>query len=286
MEREQLLPWIESAFDEDIGSGDHSALACIPASARGWAELEVREPGIIAGVELAQWIAHYWDEQLVFEVHRGDGEPVQAGDVVFAISGSSRSLLSTERIMLNAMQRMSAIATQTQQFVQALEGTGTRVLDTRKTTPGLRAIEKWAVRLGGGMNHRMGLYDLIMLKDNHIDFAGGLEQALRKTREYLDREQLDLKIEVETRNLNELRHAMKLGGFDRVMLDNFSLEDTRTAVEEIAGAVETESSGGIGLHNARDYAECGVTFISVGALTHTVRNLDLSLKARHGEMAS
>jgi len=286
MEREQLLPWIKSAFDEDIGSGDHSALACIPASARGWAELEVREPGIIAGVELAQWIAHYWDEQLVFEVHRRDGEPVQAGDAVFAISGSSRSLLSTERIMLNAMQRMSAIATQTQQFVQALEGTGTRVLDTRKTTPGLRVIEKWAVRLGGGTNHRMGLYDLIMLKDNHIDFAGGLEQALRKTREYLDREQLDLKIEVETRNLNELRNAMELGGFDRVMLDNFSLEDTRTAVEEIAGAVETESSGGIGLHNARDYAECGVTFISVGALTHTVRNLDLSLKARHGEMAS
>lgn len=281
MMRELLTSWIKSAFDEDIGSGDHSAQACIPENARGHAALEVREAGVIAGLELAEWIGTYWDPNLKFKFFAKDGDYVEPGSHVMEISGSSRSLLSTERIILNAMQRMSAIATHTRKFVDELEGTGTRVLDTRKTTPGLRHIEKWAVRIGGGENHRMGLYDMIMLKDNHIDFAGGMEPALKLTHEYLRSRELSIPIEVETRNLEEMRRALSIGGFQRIMLDNFSLEDTRTAVKEIGGRYETESSGSIGLHNVRLYAECGVTYISVGALTHTVKNLDLSLKARH-----
>jgi nicotinate-nucleotide pyrophosphorylase (carboxylating) len=266
-------------FAEDIGDGDHSTLSCIPETARGKSKLIIKEEGVLAGVDIARRIFSAFDPELKMEVFIQDGARVKPGDVVFITEGKIRSLLQTERLMLNIMQRMSGIATRTRTYVQRLEGTKTRVLDTRKTTPGLRYLEKEAVRIGGGTNHRFGLYDMIMLKDNHVDFAGGISKAILQTRSYLDSNNKDLKIEIEVRNFDELSQVLETGGVNRIMLDNFSVENTRRAVEIIAGRYETESSGGITLDNLLDYAQCGVDFISVGALTHSVKSLDMSFKA-------
>jgi len=270
---------IANAIREDVGDGDHSSLACIPEDAIGKAKLLVKDEGIIAGVDFAKQIFDYVDNGLEVDVKIHDGETVKYGDIVFYVSGSSQSILKAERLVLNAMQRMSAIATKTNNFVKLLEGTKTKILDTRKTTPGIRALEKWAVKIGGGENHRFALYDMIMLKDNHIDFAGGITKAIDKTKEYLTRNDLDLKIIVEARNMNEIREILKSDGIYRILIDNFNYEDTRKAVDLINGKCLTESSGGITLETARSYAECGVDYISSGALTHSVYNLDLSLKA-------
>ena len=270
---------IENAIREDVGDGDHSSLACIPANAIGKAKLLVKDQGIIAGVDFAKMIFQYVDQSLKIETFINDGTPVKYGDVVFHVSGSSQSILKAERLVLNSMQRMSAIATKTKSFVDLLEGTITKVLDTRKTTPGIRAIEKWAVKIGGGENHRFALYDMIMLKDNHIDFAGGIPQAIQKTKEYLKATNRDLKIIVEARNLDEVTQILTAGGVYRILLDNFNYETTKDAVKLIGDQCFTESSGNINEKTIRNYAECGVNYISSGALTHSIYNLDLSLKA-------
>ena len=266
-------------FAEDIGDGDHSTLSCIPSSALGKSQLIVKEQGVLAGVEVARKVFNYFDPELEMTVFITDGTPVKVGDVAFAVEGRIQSLLQTERLMLNLMQRMSGVATRTNMYVKALEGTKTRVLDTRKTTPGLRLLEKEAVKIGGGVNHRIGLYDMIMLKDNHVDFAGGIDKAIARAQAYLIEKGKELKIEIEVRNFDELAQVMAVGGVQRIMLDNFSVENTRKAVEIIAGKFETESSGGITFETLRAYAECGVDYISVGALTHSVKSLDLSFKA-------
>ncbi len=270
---------IENAIREDVGDGDHSSLACIPKSAKGKAKLLVKEDGIIAGVDFAMQVFAHVDGNLELEIEIGDGSPVKHGDIAFYVSGSSLSILKAERLVLNAMQRMSAIATKTNSFVKLLEGTGTQILDTRKTTPGIRAIEKWAVKIGGGENHRFALYDMIMLKDNHIDFAGGITKAIQKTKEYLKDNDRDLKIIVEARNFDEIKEILRSDGVYRIIIDNFNYEDTRKAVELIGDTCLTESSGGIDETTIRKYAECGVDYISSGALTHSVYNMDLSLKA-------
>lgn len=270
---------IENAIREDFGPGDYSSLACIPEDAVGRAKLLVKDQGIIAGVEFAQRVFEYVDKDLTVDIVRKDGEQVKYGDIVFYVNGSSQSILRSERIVLNAMQRMSAIATKTKSFVDQLDGTGTKILDTRKTTPGIRALEKWAVKIGGGENHRFALYDMIMLKDNHIDFAGGITKAIKKTKKFLKENNLDLKIIVEARNLQEIEEILKNSGVYRILIDNFNYDDTKKAVEMIGDQSLTESSGGINENTIRDYALCGVDFISSGSLTHSVHNMDLSLKA-------
>ena len=270
---------IKLAFAEDIGDGDHTTLCCIPENAMGKSKLLIKEEGILAGVEMAQRIFKDFDPNLKMEIFIKDGTAVKPGDIAFTVEGKVRSLLQTERLMLNVMQRMSGIATVTNKYVKRLEGLHTRILDTRKTTPGLRMIEKAAVKIGGGVNHRIGLFDMILLKDNHIDFAGGIEKAITRAKEYLKEKGKDLKIEIEVRNMDELEEVMRIGGIDRIMLDNFTPELTRKAVKRIGGKYETESSGGITFDAIRDYAECGVDFISVGALTHSVKGLDMSFKA-------
>jgi nicotinate-nucleotide pyrophosphorylase (carboxylating) len=266
-------------FAEDIGDGDHTTLSCIPADAPGKSQLIVKDNGVIAGVEVARKIFHAFDPDLKMTVFINDGAEVKKGDIAFVVEGRIQSLLQTERLMLNIMQRMSGIATLTRQYVKMLEGTKTRVLDTRKTTPGLRLLEKEAVKIGGGVNHRIGLYDMILLKDNHVVFAGGIDKAILRAKDYCKQKGKDLKIEIEVRNFDELNQVLTVGGVDRIMLDNFTPENTRKAVELIAGKYETESSGGITFETLRDYAECGVDYISVGALTHSVKSLDLSFKA-------
>ena len=270
---------IRLAFAEDVGGGDHSTLCCIPENALGKSRLIIKEDGVLAGVEMAKLIFGYVDHYLKMTVFIQDGSDVKKGDIAFTVEGSIRSLLQAERVMLNVMQRMSGVATTTRRYVEALKGTKTHVLDTRKTTPGMRMMEKMAVKLGGGMNHRIGLFDMILLKDNHVDFAGGIEKAIHCAQNYLKEKELNLKIEIEVRNFDELQQVIDCGGVDRVMLDNFTVADTKKAVEMIAGRFETESSGGITLDTIRSYAECGVDFISVGALTHSVKSLDMSFKA-------
>ena len=270
---------IELAFAEDIGDGDHTTLCCIPDDAMGKSHLLIKENGILAGVEMAKKVFAKFDPTLTVEVLINDGTPVKVGDIAMIVSGKTRSLLQTERLMLNIMQRMSGIATMTNKYVKLLEGTKTHVLDTRKTTPGLRMLEKQAVKIGGGMNHRIGLFDMILLKDNHVDFAGGIENAIDRCHAYLKEKGLDLKIEIEVRNFDELQRVLNHGGVDRIMFDNFSVPDTKKAVDLVAGRMETESSGGITFDTIRGYAEQGVDFISVGALTHSVKGLDMSFKA-------
>lgn len=270
---------IKLAFAEDIGDGDHTTLCSIPATAMGKSRLIIKEDGVLAGVEMAQRIFHYFDPELKVSVFIQDGTEVKKGDIALTVEGKVQSLLQTERLMLNVMQRMSGIATTTRRYVKELEGTKTRVLDTRKTTPGMRMLEKEAVKIGGGVNHRIGLFDMILLKDNHVDFAGGIEKAITGAHNYLKEKGKNLKIEIEVRNFDELEQAMRVGGIDRIMLDNFSIADTREAVRRINGRFETESSGGITFDTLRAYAECGVDYISVGALTHSVKSLDMSLKA-------
>ncbi len=270
---------IESALLEDIGDGDHSSLACVPEDANGKATLLVKDDGILAGVDLAIRIFKKYDPSLTIDVQIIDGTPVKKGDIAFTIFGSSRSILATERLVLNFMQRMSGIATQTNKIVSLLEGTNTRLLDTRKTTPCIRYMEKWAVRIGGGENHRFALYDMIMLKDNHIDYAGGIKPAIERTQAYLKESGKNLKVEIEVRDFNELNQVLEIGGVDRIMLDNFSVEQLEEALKLIPSHYETEASGGITIETIRDYAETGVDFISVGALTHSFKSLDLSLKA-------
>ncbi len=270
---------IDLSFAEDIGDGDHTTLCCIPEDAMGKSHLLIKEDGILAGVEVAKKVFHRFDPTMKVEVLINDGAKVKKGDIAMIVTGKVRSLLQTERLMLNIMQRMSGIATMTNKYVERLKGTKTHVLDTRKTTPGMRMLEKQAVKIGGGVNHRIGLFDMILLKDNHVDFAGGISNAINRCHEYLKAKGLDLKIEIEVRNFDELRQVMECGGVDRIMLDNFSTADTKKAVDIIAGKYETESSGGITFDTIRDYAECGVDFISVGALTHSVKGLDMSFKA-------
>lgn len=270
---------IELAFAEDIGDGDHTTLCCIPEDAMGKSHLLIKEDGILAGVELAKKVFAKFDPTMQVEVLINDGAHVKVGDIAMVVTGKVRSLLQTERLMLNIMQRMSGIATMTNKYVELLKGTKTRVLDTRKTTPGLRMLEKQAVKIGGGTNHRIGLFDMILLKDNHIDFAGGIANAIDRCHNYLKEKNLDLKIEIEVRNFDELQHVLDKGGVNRIMLDNFSVADTKKAVDIIAGRYETESSGGITFDTIRGYAEQGVDFISVGALTHSVKGLDMSFKA-------
>lgn len=270
---------IDLAFAEDIGDGDHTTLCCIPEDAMGKSHLLIKEDGILAGVEVAKRVFAKFDPTMQVEVLINDGTPVKKDDIAMVVTAKVRSLLQTERLMLNIMQRMSGIATMTNKYVERLKGTKTHVLDTRKTTPGLRMLEKQAVKIGGGMNHRIGLFDMILLKDNHIDFCGGITNAITRCHEYLKEKGLDLKIEIEVRNFDELAEAMNCGGINRIMLDNFSVADTKKAVDIVGGKFETESSGGITFDTIRDYAECGVDFISVGALTHSVKGLDMSFKA-------
>lgn len=270
---------IQNALREDVGDGDHSSLACIPDSAQGKAKLLVKDTGIIAGVAFAKMIFKYVDPNLKLETYINDGEEVTNGDVVFVVSGSSQSILKAERLVLNSMQRMSAIATKTKSYVDLLKGTQTKILDTRKTTPGFRACEKWAVKIGGGENHRFALYDMIMLKDNHNDFAGGITKAIEKIKEYLKQNNKDLKIIVEARNIDEVKEILSNDGIHRILLDNFNFDDTKLAVALIGNKCQSESSGNINEDTIRGYAECGVNYISSGALTHSVYNMDLSLKA-------
>lgn len=270
---------IELAFAEDIGDGDHTTLCCIPEDAMGKSHLLIKEDGILAGVEMAKKVFAKFDPTMQVEVLINDGAHVKVGDIAMVVTGKVRSLLQTERLMLNIMQRMSGIATMTNKYVELLKGTKTRVLDTRKTTPGLRMLEKQAVKIGGGTNHRIGLFDMILLKDNHIDFVGGIANAIDRCHNYLKEKNLDLKIEIEVRNFDELQQVLDKGGVNRIMLDNFSVADTKKAVDIIAGRYETESSGGITFDTIRGYAEQGVDFISVGALTHSVKGLDMSFKA-------
>jgi nicotinate-nucleotide pyrophosphorylase (carboxylating) len=279
MENEILREFILKSLAEDLGDGDHSSLACIPATATGKAKLLIKEKGLLAGIRVARELFSTIDKDLNFDAVSEDGRAVVAGDIAFYISGRQQSILKSERLVLNIMQRMSGIATSTHEYVCQLEGLKTRILDTRKTTPGLRFLEKEAVRIGGGLNHRMGLFDMIMLKDNHIDYAGGIEKAIIKTREYLKNNNMDLKVEIEARSLEDVKTILSVGGVDRIMLDNFSIKETLAAVKTISGRYETESSGGITISTIRSYAECGVDFISVGALTHHIKSLDMSLKA-------
>lgn len=270
---------IDLAFAEDIGDGDHTTLCCIPEDAMGKSHLLIKEDGVLAGVEVAKRVFARFDPELKVDVLINDGAEVKKGDIAMVVSGRIRSLLQTERLMLNIMQRMSGIATMTHKYVECLKGTHTHVLDTRKTTPGMRMLEKQAVKIGGGVNHRIGLFDMILLKDNHVDFAGGIRKAIERCHKYLNEKSLSLKIEIEVRNFDEIRQVLDCGGVDRIMLDNFSVEDTKKAVEMIGGKYETESSGGITFETIRQYAECGVDYISVGALTHSVKGLDMSFKA-------
>lgn len=279
MENSILREFILKSIGEDLGDGDHSSLACIPWEAKGKAKLLIKEEGILAGVSVAKETFSAIDNDLSCEIFIEDGNRVNPGDIGFLVSGRQQSILKSERLVLNIMQRMSGIATSTNQYVTRISGLKAKILDTRKTTPGLRFLEKEAVRIGGGMNHRMGLFDMIMLKDNHIVFAGGIEKAIEKTREYLKKSSRKLKIEIEVRNLDDVMRILANGGVNRIMLDNFNLEDTKEAVRLIAGRYEIESSGGITLETVRSYAECGVDFISVGALTHHIKSLDMSLKA-------
>jgi nicotinate-nucleotide pyrophosphorylase (carboxylating) len=275
----ELALIIQNGIREDIGSGDYSSLACIPASATGKAKLLVKDEGVIAGVAFAKMIFNYVDPHLQIDTFIEDGTHVKHGDVVFYVTGSSQSILKAERLVLNSMQRMSAIATKTKAYVDLLGGTNAKILDTRKTTPGFRAAEKWAVKIGGGENHRFALYDMIMLKDNHIDFAGGITLAIAKTKQFLKDNQLDLKIIVEARNLDEINEILKSDGVYRILIDNFNFEDTKKAVALIGNKCLTESSGNINEKTIREYAQCGVNYISSGALTHSIYNMDLSLKA-------
>lgn len=279
MENRILREFILRSLAEDLGDGDHSSLACIPSETKGKAKLLIKEKGILAGIRVAVELFSIIDDELKPEMILEDGSNVVPGDIAFYISGRQQSILKSERLVLNIMQRMSGIATNTHEYATRLKGLKTKILDTRKTTPGFRFLEKEAVRIGGGLNHRMGLYDMILLKDNHIDYAGGISNAIHKTRTYLKRNNLNLKVEIEARSLEEVRTILAVGGVDRIMLDNFSVEDTSIAVKEISGRFETESSGGIDLSTIRTYAECGVDFISVGALTHHIKSLDMSLKA-------
>jgi nicotinate-nucleotide pyrophosphorylase (carboxylating) len=279
MSDNELRALIRHALDEDTGEGDHSSLACIPASAKGRARLLIKESGIIAGLRAAREVFHITDPSLKIEILLKDGEHISFGDIALTAEGNMHSLLRSERLVLNIMQRMSGIATATSLYVEKVMGTKARITDTRKTTPGMRFLEKEAVRIGGGINHRMGLYDMIMLKDNHTDFAGGITTAITRTKEYLKKNNLSLKIEVESRNLKEVKEILSASGVNRIMLDNFSIPMTVEAVKLIGNAAETESSGGINLENVRDYALCGVDYISIGALTHHINSLDMSLKA-------
>lgn len=278
--REELIDeLLELSFAEDIGDGDHTTLCCIPADAIGKQRLIIKEDGVIAGVEIAKMVFHKFDPELKVDVFINDGAQVKKGDIAFEVTGKVQSLLQTERLMLNIMQRMSGIATTTHKYMEQLKGLKTKVLDTRKTTPGMRILEKEAVKIGGGYNHRIGLFDMILLKDNHVDFAGGIVNAITKARKYLAEKGKEMKIEIEVRNLDELQQVLNTGGVDRIMLDNFSPELTKKAVELIGGRFETESSGGITFDTLRAYGECGVDYISVGALTHSVKGLDMSFKA-------
>lgn len=274
-----LNRFVDIAIEEDRGDGDHSSLACISFGEKGRAQLIAKEPGVIAGSEIAAFVFKKLDPETRFDCLINDGAKVNQGDIIFKVESAIHDLLVAERLVLNIMQRMSGIATETNKYVQRLDGLKTRVLDTRKTAPGMRMLDKMAVRIGGGVNHRFGLYDMIMLKDNHIDFAGGLRPAIEKARQYIQQKGLNIKIEVEARDIDELKEILEIGNIDRIMLDNFSFDHTREAVKMIAGKYETESSGMINLETARRYAECGVDFISVGSLTHRVKSLDLSLKA-------
>jgi nicotinate-nucleotide pyrophosphorylase len=274
-----LREFILNSLAEDLGDGDHTSLACIPSETTGKAKLLIKEKGVLAGIRIAEELFSAIDKDLKLDLILKDGTNVVPGDIAFCLSGRQQSILKSERLVLNIMQRMSGIATSTRKYTLQLKGLKTKILDTRKTTPGFRFLEKEAVRIGGGMNHRMGLYDMIMLKDNHIDFAGGIDNSISKTREYLKKNNLNLKIEIEARSMADVRKILLAGGVDRIMLDNFSIEETRLAVKEISGRYETESSGGIDLSTIRAYAECGVDFISVGALTHHIKSLDMSLKA-------
>jgi nicotinate-nucleotide pyrophosphorylase (carboxylating) len=279
MEISFLREFILRSLAEDIGDGDHSSLACIPLEATGKARLIIKEKGVLAGIRAAIEIFSIVDKDLKTDILIKDGAEIKPGDIAFLISGKQQSILKSERLTLNVMQRMSGIATSTREYAEKLKGLKTKILDTRKTTPGFRYLEKEAVRIGGGMNHRMGLYDMIMLKDNHIDYSGGIERAIISTRDYLRKNKLNLKVEIEARNLEDVRMILSVGLVDRIMLDNFNVKDTLTAVKAIAGSCETESSGGITLATIRSYAECGVDFISIGALTHHIKSLDMSLKA-------
>jgi len=279
MENSVLREFIIKSIGEDLGDGDHTSLACIPARETGKAKLLIKEKGILAGIRVAGEIFTIIDKELNFDLILEDGMSINPGDIAFYLSGKQQSILKGERLVLNVMQRMSGIATSTNEYASLLRGLKTKILDTRKTTPGFRFLEKEAVRIGGGMNHRMGLFDMILLKDNHIDYSGGIVNAIRKTTEYLKKNHLNLKVEIEARSMDDVRTILSAGGVNRIMLDNFSVEDTLTAVKEISGRYETESSGGINLATIRAYAECGVDFISVGALTHHIKSLDMSLKA-------
>jgi nicotinate-nucleotide pyrophosphorylase (carboxylating) len=279
MENNLLREFILKSLAEDLGDGDHTSLACIPAGQAGKANLLIKEEGVLAGIRVAEELFSTIDKDLKFDLIIEDGTSVVPGDVAFYISGLQQSILKSERLVLNIMQRMSGIATATHEYALKIKGLRAMILDTRKTTPGLRFLEKEAVRIGGGMNHRMGLYDMILIKDNHIDYAGGIQNAIRKTKEYLKKNNLNLKVEIEARSMDDVRTILSTGGVDRIMLDNFTVNDTLSAVKEISGRYETESSGGINLSTIRSYAECGVDFISVGALTHHIKSLDMSLKA-------
>jgi len=278
MENRILREFILKSLDEDLGNGDHTSLACIPAETNGKAKLLIKEKGILAGIRVAEVVFSTIDKDLKLDVILEDGTNIVPGDIAFYLSGHQQSILKSERLVLNIIQRMSGIATSTNEYAAKLKGLKTMILDTRKTTPGFRFLEKEAVRIGGGMNHRMGLFDMIMLKDNHIDYAGGIEKAIRKTREYLKKNNMNLKVEIEARSLADVRSILSVGQVDRIMLDNFNIEETLMAVKEISGRYETESSGGITLSTIRAYAECGVDYISVGALTHHIKSLDMSLK--------
>ena len=279
MNNNYLDEFIQNAFNEDIGDGDHTSFACIPNNTKGKAQLLVKQDGIIAGIEVAKKIFNKFDKNLIVKTFINDGEKVKTGDIAFTVEGKVVSILQTERIVLNIMQRMSGIATQTNKYVDKIKDLKTKVLDTRKTTPGLRMLEKDAVKIGGGLNHRMGLYDMIMIKDNHVDYSGGIENAIKNTKTYLKNNNLDIKIEVEARSIDEVNQILEIGGINRIMLDNFTPNQTRKAVEIINGKFETESSGGINLDTICSYAECGVDYVSVGALTHNFKSLDMSLKA-------
>lgn len=278
-EKELVDKLIDLSFAEDIGDGDHTTLCCIPEEARGKSRMIIKEEGILAGVKIAEEVFNRFDSTLKVEILINDGTKVKPGDVAMVVEGSVRSLLQTERLMLNIVQRMSGIATITHKYMELLKGTKAKVLDTRKTTPGMRILEKMAVKIGGGENHRIGLFDMILLKDNHVDFAGGISNAIDRCHEYLEAKSKDLKIEIEVRSIDELNQVLEHGGVNRIMLDNFSVENTRMAVDLIGGKYEIESSGGITLDTIRSYAECGVDYISVGALTHSVKSLDISFKA-------
>lgn len=279
MENRILREFVLKSLGEDLGDGDHSSLACIPWESTGKAKLLIKEEGVLSGVMVAQAVFSEIDKELELNILIEDGSKVFPGDIAFYVSGRQQSILKSERLVLNIMQRMSGISTSTRNYVEQVKGLKTKILDTRKTTPGVRFLEKEAVRIGGGVNHRMGLFDMIMLKDNHIFYAGGIENAIIKTREYLKKNRRNLKIEIEARNLDDVYKILSIGGINRIMLDNFNIEDTITAVKAINGRYETESSGGISLSTVRAYAECGVDFVSVGALTHNIKSLDMSLKA-------